>query len=122
MRFQGSGTKPPRLNDCAFEVKQRNGNSASVAVVTWLSLGGIEWNSYYQGLASSGTDGVGPLIKSNPGNLHMETVPARHREQWRTGIIGDRDTPGHGALVSRRVVLCANHDLLTCRDPTGPGA
>lgn len=60
VRFQGSGTKPPRLNDCAFEVKQRNGNSASVAVVTWLSLGGIEWNSYYQGLASSGADGVGP--------------------------------------------------------------
>ena len=60
LRFQGSGTKPPLLNDCAFEVKQRNGTSYDVAVVTWQSLGGVEWNSYYNGLASGASDGIGP--------------------------------------------------------------
>ena len=60
VRMSGTGTKPPLLNDCAFEVKQRNGTSFDVAVVTWQSLGGVEWNSYYNGLASGASDGVGP--------------------------------------------------------------
>ena len=60
VRMNGTGTKPPLLNDCSFEVKQRTGASTDVAVVAWLSLGGVEWNSYYNGLAAGSLDGVGP--------------------------------------------------------------
>lgn len=60
VRMSGTGTKPPLLNDCSFEVKQRNGTSTDVAVVSWTSLGGVEWNSYYNGLSAGAADGVGP--------------------------------------------------------------
>jgi len=86
VRMNGTGTKPPLLNDCSFEVKQRNGTSFDVAVVSWLSLGGIEWNSYYNGLAAGASDGVGPNGSSRVVNSPRD---------WATAsTMGTADTGG----------------------------
>ena len=50
VRFNGSGSKVPLANDCAFEVKNRFGDQPNVAVIAWLSLGGVMWNSYVNGV------------------------------------------------------------------------
>lgn len=86
VRFSGSGTKIPRLNDCSFEVEQRNGTSSDACCVCWLSLGGIEWNSYYEGLAAGSTDGVGP-----DGTSRVINSP----RNWATAsTMGTADTDG----------------------------
>jgi hypothetical protein len=60
VRFNGSGSKIGLLADCFHEVKQRNGTSFEVSVISWNALGGLMWNTRLVGLAAGTSDGVGP--------------------------------------------------------------
>jgi hypothetical protein len=70
IRFNGSGSRVPLLNDCYFQVRQRNGNEPDVAQLAWLSQGGVAWNCYWDGTAfpggvgGSGPDGACLLVNS----------------------------------------------------------
>lgn len=52
IRFTGTGSKVPLVNDCYFEVKNRFGNQPDIAIIAWMSQGGVMWNSYVQGVGS----------------------------------------------------------------------
>ena len=69
VRVQGSGSKVPLVNDCAFEIRNRFGNNPDIAAVAWLSQGGVVWNSYFVGVGGGGggqccPEGASILIKS----------------------------------------------------------
>jgi hypothetical protein len=60
-----------------FEVKQRNGNSADISVLDWPALGGVIWNTRFQGIGTGGSGGIGPdgasfVIKGSP--RHWQTA------------------------------------------------
>jgi hypothetical protein len=63
VRFQGTGSKVPLLDDCYFQVKERqNVNEPDGAVLALLSQGGVAWNCYLSGagFGASTVDGVAP--------------------------------------------------------------
>lgn len=52
VRFGGSGTKVPLINDCAFEIRERSGNNPDIAALAWLAQGSVVWNSYFVGVGA----------------------------------------------------------------------
>jgi hypothetical protein len=66
IRFNGTGTKPPRLNDVYIENDDRFGSSTDVACIAFLSLGGVMWNLWQTSLAVNGTSiaSAGIIVKS----------------------------------------------------------
>ena len=50
VRFNGTGSKVPLVSDCYFEVKNRFGDQPGIAVIAWLSQGGVMWNTWIQGV------------------------------------------------------------------------
>jgi hypothetical protein len=50
IRLEGTGSKVPLLNDLYVEVKNRFGNQPDIAVIAWLSQGGVMWNTWVQGV------------------------------------------------------------------------
>ncbi|MCI0723589.1 MAG: Ig-like domain-containing protein [Acidobacteria bacterium] len=71
LRVSGSGSKVALINDMFFEVKQRNGNSLDISVVSWSAQGGVMWNTRFLGIGTGGTGVVGPdgasfVIKGQP--------------------------------------------------------
>lgn len=56
VRLNGTGSKVPRVSDCAFEIKQRFGNQPDIAAFAWLSQGGVVWNTRFEGVGG-GTGG-----------------------------------------------------------------
>ena len=76
VRFEGTGSKVPLLNDCAFEVKQRNGANPDISVIAWLSQGGVAWNLYTLGVGG----GVGRrMLSGGSGHLYQLTTRGEHR-------------------------------------------
>ena len=50
VRVQGTGSKVPLINDCAFEIKNRFGNNPDATAIAWLSQGGVMWNASILGV------------------------------------------------------------------------
>jgi hypothetical protein len=50
LRFNGTGSKVPLVNDCYFEIKNRFGNEPDIDAIAWLSQGGVMWNTWIQGV------------------------------------------------------------------------
>ena len=49
VRFTGTGSKVPLINDCYFQSKQRNGSNIDVSIICMLCLGGVIWNCVLTG-------------------------------------------------------------------------
>jgi len=83
VRFSGSGTKVPLINDCAFEFKARQGSNPGIAMIAMLSLGGVFWNSYFQGVFDPNTAPGGGIFVESPrawttaGTMGMDDVGGR---------------------------------------------
>lgn len=89
VRFSGTGSKVPLMNDCAYSTQTRNGSAESIAVVVWLSLGGICWNTRFDGSAfPSGPSDVGNGVGGI--NVHLKSP-----RLWTTpSTLGSLDTNG----------------------------
>jgi hypothetical protein len=86
VRFEGSGSKVPLLNDCAFEIKNRFGNSTDVVAVSWLAQGGVVWNSYFVGVGG----GLGGQCCPEGGSILLRSPRA-----WNTpSTMGGLDANG----------------------------
>ena len=86
VRFQGSGSKVPLVNDCAFEVRNRFGNNPDISAIAVLSQGGVFWNSYIVGVGG----GVGGQCCPEGGAILINSPRA-----WNTpSTMGALDTNG----------------------------
>lgn len=64
VRFRGTGSKVPLLFDCYFQNKERFGSAESVALIAWLSQGGVAWNIYIDGTGFGSGGDAGPSVAS----------------------------------------------------------
>ena len=87
VRFTGSGSKPPLLFDCYFEIGERQGSQPDIGYVQFLSLGGVMWNCYAIGVETAGgSQTLGPQ-----GPSFLINSP----RAWTTAsTMGDADTGG----------------------------
>lgn len=81
IRVQGTGSKVPLVNDCAFEVKNRFGNNPDISPIAWLAQGGVIWNSYVLGVGGGlggqcCPEGAGILVNSPRGWYTPSTMGA----------------------------------------------
>jgi hypothetical protein len=89
IKFTGSGSKVPLLNDCSFQNKQRNGSAADVALISWLAQGGVAWNIYIDGTGFGSGGDPGPTVGSV--SVHFKSPRA-----WYTAsTLGTLDTNGN---------------------------
>jgi len=118
LRVQGTGSKVPLVNDCAFEVKDRYGNNPDISVLAWLSQGGVMWNSFVTGVCSGPAGqgcplGAGILINSprgwytpsTMGSLDTGGMVNVYFEDCTFMNSGGFDVDDRGRLVVRRCLL-----------------
>jgi hypothetical protein len=69
VRFTGTGSKIPFIFDCYLQVKNRFGNEPDIAIIGWLSQGGVMWNCRLEGVGGNSNgqccpEGASVLINS----------------------------------------------------------
>ena len=64
IRFNGTGSKIPLINDCYFQVKDRSGNQPDIGILALLSQGGVMWNCYVAANVSNGVGNASIYISS----------------------------------------------------------
>lgn len=88
LRFTGTGSKVPLVNDCYFECGRPAGNQPDIAIISFLCQGGVMWNCVIsgEGFSDGPVSPVGPIN----GCLYVEQPRA-----WTTAsTMGSADTNG----------------------------
>ncbi|MBE7464212.1 MAG: PKD domain-containing protein [Planctomycetes bacterium] len=87
IRIEGSGSKPPLINDCWFDLDERFGNNPDVSALACMALGGVIWNCRF--------DTPGVDFQGFPGSQGGSIVIYSPRAWNTASTMGALDTQGN---------------------------